>query len=90
MTTERKLEIGSAIIYVDTRGVRHNALCISVWDGMRYGGPQGEPGCNLIYVLDDPNRKDEWGRQIERMGSQVHMSNQPAHGAYWCWPDESK
>jgi hypothetical protein len=53
-----------------------------------YVSPTGEPGCNLIFISGDPARKDSCGRQTEHSTSVVHKSNQPAHGNYWCWPDE--
>lgn len=53
-----------------------------------YVGPTGEPGVNLVYCSKDTMKKDPYGRQIERATSVVHKSNQPAHGNYWCWPDE--
>lgn len=53
-----------------------------------YRGPTGEPGCNLVYVDSDKTKHDPYGRQIARETSVVHKSKQPAHGNYWCWPDE--
>lgn len=53
-----------------------------------YAGPNGEPGCNLIFISGDPARKDSCGRQSEHATSVVHRNNQPAHGNYWMWPDE--
>ena len=86
---ERKLEVGSAIVYVDPHGKRHNALVNIVWGSVEsYQSASGEPGCNLIYVSGDGDKSDTYGRQIERSTSVVHKSKQPAHGNYWCWPDE--
>lgn len=85
----KKLEIGSAIIFVDGHGVRHNALVTIVWGQVEaYRSPTGEPGCNLLFVSGDPTREDSCGRQMERQTSVVHKSNQVAHGMYWCWPEE--
>lgn len=53
-----------------------------------YTGPTGEPGCNLVYVDGDRTKNDPYGRQISRETSVVHKSKQPAHGNFWCWPDE--
>ena len=53
-----------------------------------YESATGEPGCNLVYVSSDAERTDNCGRQMERATSVVHKSKQPAHGMYWCWPDE--
>jgi len=88
----RKYDFDSQIIYVDPKGVAHSALVTAWWNGNQtitdYVSASGEPGCNLVYVSGDPERKDSCGRQIERNTSVVHKSKQPAHGNYWCWPDE--
>lgn len=47
-----------------------------------------EPGCNLVLVNPDPLKEDTYGRQIDRETSVVHLSNNPAKGNCWCWPDE--
>lgn len=81
---ERKLEVGSAIVYMDPYRKPHAALVTTVW------GPSvgGQPGCNLLWVVDDVTKTDNYGRQIERATSQVHLSGQPAKAGCWCWPDE--
>jgi len=94
----------SHIIYVDPQGVRHAAIVTSWWGaegagskgegtyGSKppdpYQGAAGDPGCNLVYVSGDTAKTDPYGRQLERATSVVHKSKQPAHGNYWCWPDE--
>lgn len=83
---EKQLDIGDTVIYVDPQRVAHNALVTTVWPQMAGGG--GEPGCNLLYVHEDPARDDPYGRQIERATSVVHKSWQPAGGNFWCRPDE--
>jgi len=89
---ERKYDFDSQIIYVDPKGVRHSALVTVWWNGNQtiesYLSESGEPGCNLVFVSGDENRKDSCGRQIEHATSVVHKSKQAAHGNYWCWPDE--
>lgn len=72
---------GQACIYVDTLGVRHDALITRVW---------GPTGCNLLYVTDDVNQTDSWGHKIIRESSCMHGSVQPAHGNYWILPYETK
>ena len=48
-----------------------------------------EPSVNLIFVSPDKDRKDSYGRQIERRSSSVHMlPNQAAYGNGWCMPDQ--
>jgi hypothetical protein len=85
----RKLEIGSSIVFVDAKAQRHNALVTIVWNQVEsYRSDAGEPGCNLVFISGDADRNDSCGRQMERQTSVVHKSKQPAHGMYWCWPDE--
>ncbi len=74
---EYVFKVGQAVVYVDPRGVRHDAILTAVWDS----GPT--PSVNLVYVSDDPARNDTYGRQIERSTSVVNQSLQSAHGNYW-------
>lgn len=85
----RKYDHDSQVIYVDPKGKPHTAL-VTIWwnDVSTYRSDQGEPGCNVVYVSDDQQKSDPYGRQIERATSVVHKMKQPAPGNYWCWPDE--
>lgn len=89
---ERKYEIGQHIIFFDAYGVPHKALVTIWWMGpveiKDYRAENGEPGCNLVYVTQDPRKTDTYGSQIEHATSVVHQSKQNAHGFKWCWPDE--
>lgn len=91
---ERKYEIGQHVKYVDEFRKVHDALITIWWLPSEHYQMSDykldcEPGCNLLYVSDDPKRDDTYGRQIERDSSVVHKSYQPeAQGRYWCWPDE--
>lgn len=89
---EREYSVGQSIIYFDSYGVPHKALVTIWWMGDQevasYRAENGEPGCNVVYVSEDPLKKDSYGRQTERATSVVHISKQPAHGYKWCWPDE--
>jgi len=76
---ERNYEFGAHIIFVDEHGVSRNAL-VTAW--------HGESCVNLVFVTGDVKRHDSYGAQIERHSSVVYEANQPAHGMYWCWPDE--
>jgi len=88
---ERKLEVGSSIVYVDQHAKAHNALVTVVWgDIPSYQSPTGQPGCNVVFVSGDASKADQYGTQIERETSVVHMTLQPAHGRYWRWADEVK
>lgn len=88
---DRKLEVGSAVVYVDQFGKPHNALVSIVWQSVdSYRSDSGEPGCNLVLISGDASKTDQYGTQIERETSVVHMTKQPAHGRYWRWSDEEK
>jgi hypothetical protein len=88
---ERNYEVGQHVIFVDPKG-RHRHALVTIWwkdpNVEPYTSEAGEPGCNLIIVSDDEKKNDTFGRQTEHETSVVHESSQPAHGNYWCWPDE--
>jgi plastocyanin len=75
------VKVGDAVIYVDDKGVQHNALVTAVW-GNEYEG-SGKPGLNLVFVSGDEKKDDSYGIQIERQTSVCHKVVQPAHGNYW-------
>jgi hypothetical protein len=71
-------DVGRAVIFTDTHGVKHNALVTAVW------GELGVHSINLLFVEDDPAKTDQYGRQINRQNtSVVHKSGQSAHGMYY-------
>jgi hypothetical protein len=78
---ERKLEIGSSVVYVTPKGERRNALVTAVWSDIC---------CNAVFVTADETKKDTYGRQIERATSVVHKSMQAAPGNFWAWSDEAE
>lgn len=86
---DRKLEVGSAIVFITEHRARRNALVTHVWSGSHgnMGGGSFE-GCNLVLVDPDESKEDPYGRQIARRTSVVHLSAQPAKAGCWCWPDE--
>lgn len=90
---EHEYKIGQHIIFVDPFGKRRDALVTIWWAGgsneiSAYRSANGEPGCNLVVVVDDEKKTDNYGQQTEHFTSVVHKTKQPAHGNYWCWPDE--
>ena len=98
---ERQYTHDSQIIYVDPKGRKHAAIVTAWWgapnasyDGEIMGTmsetlpPGSKPGCNLVYVATEIDKKDPYGRQIERATSVVHKSRQAAPANFWCWPDE--
>ena len=78
---EGQVKIGDTCVYVDEKGIPHDALITAVWMG-EFGVNQF-PGLNLVYISRDENRDDTYGRQIERETSVIHKGVQPAHGRYW-------
>ena len=79
MTEPRLAKVGQHVVFHDEKGVAHDALATRVW---------GEHCINLLYVLDDESREDQYGRQIERRSSCCHASYVQAHGNYWRFPDQ--
>lgn len=74
------MEIGSHVIYVDEVGREHAALVTNIF-GADY---QENPSVNVVYVSDDADANDQYGRQLAaRACSVVHESSQPAHGRKW-------
>ncbi len=85
--TERNYGVGDHVIYVDPVGKEHPAL-VTIWWGPKPTEGKQEPGCNVVYVSSDGEKKDTYGRQIERATSVVHQGSQPAYGHFWKWPDQ--
>lgn len=75
------LEIGDPVIWVDSKGVDHNALVTAIWS---------QTCINVVFVSSDETRRDDCGRQIERQTSASHMSVMNVHGFYWRLPEEEK
>ena len=71
-------EITDSVTFVDSLARPHKALVTEVFT-------RGEdpPGVNLVYVSEDSNAQDQYGRQLVRETSIVHKRDQPAHGMYW-------
>ena|SRR3990167_1396613 len=83
------MNIGDHVLYVDALSRSRHALVTAVWAGRSHYSPTTpEPGLNLVLVANDEAKDDPYGRQIERETSVVHVSNQPAPGAYWCRESE--
>ena len=77
--------IGEHVIYCDEHGQDCDALVTEWWGGT-------DPyGClNLLHVSQDGNRRDQYGRQIERPSSVSHAQVMRVHGRYWRRPDEPR
>lgn len=71
---------GAHVIYVDRQGKEHDALLTAVW------GQHIPCSVNLLYVTEDEDQRDNYGRKIIRESSCVHEDHQSAHGNYWKLP----
>jgi hypothetical protein len=69
---------GDVVIYVDEVGVEHDALVTQYW-----GGSQPNGALNCVYVTSDEDKRDPYGRQLERASSVSRQSEHTAHGRYW-------
>tara|TARA_R110000868_G_scaffold118613_4_gene314548 strand:- start:762 stop:1025 length:264 start_codon:yes stop_codon:yes gene_type:complete len=75
----REPQLGEAIVYCDPTGVDYDALITAVW---------GTTCINLLFVSGDENRKDSYGRQVERQTSMSHVSQSQVHGFYWRFKED--
>lgn len=75
-------KIGDAVQYRDVHGSWHNALVTMVWDG---GKPEEfpTPAINVLWVVDDISKTDNYGRQIDRSTSVPYQKDQTAPGFSW-------
>jgi len=83
---------GQHVIFVDEDRVEHAALVTQVWgtgtwDDEKPLVPNGDqanwPTClNMVYVLKDDKRTDQYGNQIRHVSSVVHQSLSQAAGGY--------
>ena len=81
MSEVKQPEVGDAVIFVDPRGVDHNAIVITRWSSNMI---------NLVRASDATDQTDSYGRQIVRDTSVPHKTNSPTHGYHWRWADEEK
>lgn len=83
MTDTKQVVIGQCVDFVDEYGKSHEALVTTVFSSGHIGDDGPLPSVNVVYVSDDENTTDQYGRQIARKTSVVHESNQYAHGMFW-------
>lgn len=84
MTEMKKNPVkGDVVTYVDRVGRRQPALVTNVFDHVTADGIGPYPTVNLVLILQDANREDSYGRQIEHETSIVHKTNTTAPGFYW-------
>ena len=91
----RQVEVRDFVIYTDELRLDHNAMITCV-HGESYAVEQnGEefdqhPCVNLVFVVGDESKVDDYGRQIERYTSVTHSRQQTGGGFCWRFPDEEK
>jgi hypothetical protein len=81
MSEETMTFVGDAVVYVDEHGAAHDAL-VTAYHGKE--GEQAECAVNLVYIGFDPDKRDPYGRQLERASSvSYRREGVTAHGRYW-------
>lgn len=92
---EKKLEIGTAVVFITPDRERVNAL-VEVVHGSEptaeaHKAKHGQWPCiNVLYLSPDPSKKDVYGRQKERASSVIHGLQQGVPRGYcWLWPHEA-
>jgi hypothetical protein len=86
---ERTLKIGQYVKVVDEVGITHDGLVTNQWGTEKVEAGKPGPTINVLYVVDDPAKRDPYGNQIERLSSTSHKLNSSAPGRYWYFPDET-
>lgn len=78
------VQIGDVVKVVDEVRVEHSALVCAVHG--EFGGTY-VPCINVVYLATEENKRDPWGRQVERLSSLQHLSQgpngMPTPGRYW-------
>lgn len=81
------LNVGDAVVYVDEVSVPHTALITAIWNAtgsIDLDVDSDHKACiNVLYVSSDADKRDPYGRQIERASSVQGKSEHSAHGRYW-------
>jgi hypothetical protein len=87
---KRSVSKGQNVVFVDEDRIAHCALVTINWGSPGWDDEKplvpGEnwPTClNLVYVLKDDTRTDQYGNQTRHVTSVVHESVQTAGGYMW-------
>jgi hypothetical protein len=73
---------GKRVIYTDEVSLRHEAIVT-----ICHGPELGQNAINLVYASDDPTKRDQYGRQIERASSVSAKGVGTAHGRFYEVPE---
>jgi hypothetical protein len=83
--TATPVAVGDHVVVVDENYRPHHGLVTCVHGQFSEGGYV--PCINVVYVSDDPAKRDPYGQQIERMSSLQHYSQgpdgMPKPGRFW-------
>jgi hypothetical protein len=92
----RTVTNGQHVKFVDEDRVEHDALVTMVWGSGTWDDEQplqcnvepfNWPVClNIVYVLKDDSRKDQYGHQTRHVSSVGHASMNTAGGYMWKLP----
>jgi hypothetical protein len=86
---ERTISIGDHVKVVDESGQLHDGLVSEQWGQPGRVLTAGNyPAINVLYLSKDAEKRDPYGRQIERLSSCSHKSTTTAPGRFWYFPDE--
>jgi hypothetical protein len=70
---------GTVVTYVDEKHESHTALINRVWKE----DEEGPSYVNLVYVTNDGDKNDQYGRQIERATSVPRKDDNNAAGRHF-------
>lgn len=73
--------IGTVVKYTDPHGVAHDALVTACFNGDNE--PWTDYCVNIVYVVGDESKTDQYGRQIVRETSVSPRSEHSAHGRFY-------
>lgn len=85
----QNVQVGDHVLFTDSKRQDHSALITMVFRGPPgTEHPENPPAVNLVYVVADEDRDDQYGRQIERETSCVHRMMNAAEANCWRLPGE--
>jgi hypothetical protein len=87
----REVNVGDAVVYTDENRVDHNALITCVHgDSYKADGRDVHPCVNLVFVVSDEARFDNYGRQTDHASSVTHADGQTGGGYCWRFTDQPR
>jgi len=72
------VKVGSVVKYYDSHNKEHNGLVTAVWS---------QDCVNIVYVSDDENKQDQYGRQLERGATSIRRRSENDGGAGCCFAE---